>query len=132
MTTGISDDIPLFSKDFLQQRQYEAEKKPHLPVQLEGLILMSAFETWILLLQAARASEPRDPIFSENCLRKALKSAEEVQGEQSAEAGLCLAELAVFLKRNGKAAEAEQLSLRYREIFREYTREGQSASYLGN
>ena len=93
---------------------------------------MPAFETWILLLQAARASEPRDPAFSENCLRKALKSAEEIQGEQSAEAGLCLAELAVFLKRNGKNDEAELLSQRYREIFRVYTRDGLSGSYLGS
>ena len=84
---------------------------------------MSAFETWILLLQAARASEPRDLAFSERCLRQALKSAEEVQGEGSAEAGLCLAELAVFLKKTGNVAEAESLSQRYRQIFRNFARD---------
>ncbi len=84
---------------------------------------MPAFETWILLLQAARASESHDPAFSENCLRKALSSAEETQGKDSTEAGLCLAELAVFLKRAGQQSEAEKLTERYREILRNYARQ---------
>lgn len=82
---------------------------------------MPSFETWILLLQAARASESRDLAFSENCLRQALSSAEETQGKDSTEAGLCLAELVVFLNRTGKHEEAEILSERYREILRSYT-----------
>jgi hypothetical protein len=83
---------------------------------------MSSFETWILLLQAARSSESRDPAYSENCLRQALSSAEESQGQDSTEAGLCVAELAVFLKRIGRQVEADRLVLRYREILRSYAR----------
>lgn len=83
---------------------------------------MAKFETWILLLQAARAAETRDPGFSETCLRQALSSAEETQGKDSTEAGLCVAELAVFLKRAGQQVEAELLTERYREILRNYTR----------
>jgi hypothetical protein len=83
---------------------------------------MAAFETWILLLQAARAAESHDPSFSENCLRQAVTSAEESQGKDSTEVGLCLAELAVFLKRIGKQGEAEVITERYREILRDYTR----------
>jgi hypothetical protein len=83
---------------------------------------MSSFETWILLLEAARASESRDPAFTERCLRRALSSAEETQGKDSTEAGLCVAELAVFLKRVGKQVEAENLTRRYQEILRNYAR----------
>ncbi|MBX9687892.1 MAG: hypothetical protein K2X27_14395 [Candidatus Obscuribacterales bacterium] len=84
---------------------------------------MPASETWNLLIQAARASESRNPVFSENCLRKALRSAEECHGKESAEAGLCLLELADFLERIGMFSEAESLSQRYQNILCKYARE---------
>lgn len=78
---------------------------------------MHSFDSWIELLQASRASEARDLAVSENCLRLALQSASTLQGESSAEAGLCMVELAIFLKRNGKIDEAEKLSSDYKRIF---------------
>lgn len=77
-------------------------------------------ETWTLLLQAARTSEPRDPVFSEDCLRRALRCAETTWGQESAEAGLCLIELADFLERKGRLAESETASAKYRNILCRY------------
>ena len=88
---------------------------------------MSAFETWILLLQAARASETHDLAFAETCLRQALSSAEETQGKDSTEAGLCVAELAVFLRRCGQLVEAEELTRRYQVILHSYTGKGRTS-----
>lgn len=80
-------------------------------------------ETWTLLLQAARTSEPRDPLFSEDCLRRALRAAETTWGLDSAEAGLCLLELADFLERSGRLDESETVCSQYRAILCKYARQ---------
>ncbi len=93
---------------------------------------MAEFETWNLLIHAARASEARDPAFSETCLRKALRFSEDLYGKESPETGLCLIELSDFLRRKGEDAEAEELSLRYQGIMVRYTQpraaQGQASS----
>lgn len=90
---------------------------------------MTVSETWNLLIQAARSSEARDPIFSERCLRQALERCEESTGAESAETGLCLIELAIFLQRAKKNDEADALGMRYKEILRKYADElGRSKS----
>lgn len=88
-----------------------------------GNAAMPDFETWNLLIHAARASEAKDPIFSENCLRKALRFSEDLYGKESPETGLCLIELSDFLERTGKDIEAEELSKRYHQILCKYAHE---------
>lgn len=88
-----------------------------------GNAAMPEFETWNLLIHAARASEAKDPVFSENCLRKALRFSEDLYGKESPETGLCLIELSDFLERSGNDSEAEQLIKRYHEILCKYAQE---------
>lgn len=85
--------------------------------------IMPDFETWNLLIHAARASEAKDPAFSENCLRKALRFSEDLYGKESPETGLCLIELSDFLERKGFGDEADQLSTRYHQILCKYAHE---------
>lgn len=84
---------------------------------------MPDFETWNLLIHAARASEAKDPAFSENCLRKALRFSEDLYGKESPETGLCLIELSDFLERKGHDDEAEKLSERYHAILIKYAKD---------
>ena len=84
---------------------------------------MPDFETWNLLIHAARASEANDPAFSENCLRKALRFTEDLYGKESPETGLCLIELSYFLERKGGAEEARELCTRYQQIATNYAQQ---------
>jgi hypothetical protein len=72
--------------------------------------------TWKQFLDLGREVHLQDANLKECFIRNALVIAENTYGSESAEAGLCLMDLADFLEDEGDIEEAEIVTVRYREI----------------